>query len=83
MEQLSNGAIKINSTGDVLLFKETLAITYHSDDAYQLFQTDEGCYIYDKTNEKIVQMSIWGWHKLLIKIVAVESNSCIIEPILN
>ncbi len=56
--------------GRVLRADNTIALTYHNDDNYQAFETTIGCYVYNKKEEKIYQITLEAFNKMLIKLAA-------------
>ncbi len=58
----------------VLLLNDKVAHTHFNSDTKQLFETEEGSFIYYKDEEKIFKISIDSYTRLLLKLQRLETE---------
>jgi len=51
-------------------FQGKICITYHNDKNYQVFETENGSFVYDKKAELVYKLTLEGFNRMLIKLAA-------------
>lgn len=52
------------------IWQNKICITYHNDNNYQIFETENGNFVFDKTADKVYQITLERFNKLLIDLAA-------------
>mgnify|MGYP003432044283 CR=1 FL=1 len=82
MEQVKQDYKVVVSTDvnpSVLLLNGEVAITHFESDTRQLFETEDGSYIYFKDERKLYSMTLDAYFKALMKVVTYVDYKTIVE----
>lgn len=75
MEQIDNSIItNIGVNPSILVLNHKVAITHFESDTRQLFETEEGSYVYFKEDEKLHKLETDSYTKLLLKLTTYIDN---------
>jgi len=75
LEQVNNSIItNIGANPSILVLNHKVAITHFESNTRQLFETEEGSYVYFKENKKLHKLETASYTKLLIKLTTYIDN---------
>ncbi len=54
----------------LLRFQHHMCLTVYEDSNFQVFHNETGNFVYDKKNEKVIELTINGWTRMVLQIVS-------------